>query len=237
MVCTFFTWALKEKVKCHYHWYLACSSTLTGLLSSAGRSASTEATRKKRRLLHRLRGSSVDNLYKIYALNNKWTKHLEVIGCVKLHNRPESLSEQSQRRLNNEWGAWRSCAKPIRRSSFKSKRGWKLCFQDAKKQCWDVPYPQQRLQTSLFFMISNGSWHMAASSLRHGQLRDAGLSKTMPCSVLPAVYKDKTNIWSGGTGEEGVMSPYWAILVKVHSRVGGVWIGNVSQKRTKIQKR
>ena len=49
----------------------------------------------------------MDNLYKIYALNNKWTKHLEVIGCVKLHNRPDSLSEQSKIRLNNEWGVQR----------------------------------------------------------------------------------------------------------------------------------
>lgn len=53
----------------------------------------------------------MDNLYKIYALNNKWTKHLEVIGCVKLHNRPDSLSEQSKIRLNNEWGMQRIWAK------------------------------------------------------------------------------------------------------------------------------
>lgn len=50
-----------------------------------------------------LTGSSMDSLYKIYALNNIWTKHLEVIGCVKPHTRPDSLSVQSKIRLNNKW--------------------------------------------------------------------------------------------------------------------------------------
>lgn len=50
-----------------------------------------------------LTGSSMDSLYKIYALNKIWTKHLEVIGCVKPHTRPDSLSVQSKIRLNNKW--------------------------------------------------------------------------------------------------------------------------------------
>lgn len=84
---------------------LTCSSSRPSLPSSAGRSVSTDWGRKdERHLLHLLKGSSIDNLYKIYALNNRWTKHLEVIGCVKLHNRPDSLSEQSKIRLNNKWG-------------------------------------------------------------------------------------------------------------------------------------
>lgn len=107
-VCTFFTGTFKQKVKCNYLWYCTCSSALPGLPSSAGKSVSTDWGHKdERHLLHLLRGSSMDNLYKIYAVNNKWTKHLEVIGCVKLHNRPDSLSEQSKIRLNNEWEAQR----------------------------------------------------------------------------------------------------------------------------------
>lgn len=106
-VCTFFTCSFKQKVKCNYLWYLTCASTSP---SSAGMSVSTDwgCRMKGIYLLHLLKGSSMDNLYKIYALNNKWTKHLEVIGCVKLHKRPDSLSEQSKTQLNNEWGVQRN---------------------------------------------------------------------------------------------------------------------------------
>lgn len=108
-VYPFFTCTFTQKGKCNDLWYLPCSSTLPGLPNSAGRFVSTDWGRKdERHLLHRLRGSSVDNLYKIYALNNKWTKHLEVIGCVKPHHRPASLSEQSKIRFNNEWGVQRT---------------------------------------------------------------------------------------------------------------------------------
>lgn len=124
-VFTFFTCTFTQKGKCNYLWYLTCSSTLPGLPGSAGRSVSIDWGHKdERHLLHLLRGSSMDNLYKIYVLNNKWTKHLEVIGCVKLHNRPDSLSEQSKIRLNNEWGVQRISSHTNTAWFFKSESSW-----------------------------------------------------------------------------------------------------------------
>lgn len=107
-VCTFFTCTLKTESKVQLPLLSYMLQLSPGLPSSVSRFVSTDWGRQdERHLLHLLGGSSVDNLYKIYALNNKWTKHLEVIGCVKLHNRPDSLSEQSKIRLNNEWGVQR----------------------------------------------------------------------------------------------------------------------------------